>query len=88
MENPRDVVTGNAGQGLTSKEDGMPPSLARLPAEVANTSLSGLTGTSQTFTAGTGITITSDGTAHTIAVNTGTVATLTGTHTIIEKTIT
>ena len=63
----------------------MPPSFANRPDVVAITSLNGLTGTSQTFADGTGITVTSDGTAHTIAVNTGTVATLTRTQTLTNK---
>ena len=66
----------------------MPPSFASLPAVVAITSLNGLTGTSQTVTVGTGITVTSDGTAHTSPFNTGTVATLTGTQTLTNNTIT
>ena len=87
-DNPMAVATGNAGQVLTSRGAGRPPSFASLPAVVAITSLNGLNGTSQTFTNRTCITVTSDRTAHTIAVNTGTVATLTGTQTLTNKTIT
>ena len=66
----------------------MPAIFARLPTLVAITSLTCPTGTYQTFTDGTSITVTSDCTAHTIAVNTSTGATLIGTQTLTYKTIT
>ena len=85
---PVAVATGTAGQVLTSNGVGLAPTFQTVSGTGGITSLNDSMAAAQTLAANNGITLADAGATHTFSIDTTTVATLTGTQTLTNKTIT